>query len=86
MYLVFSTFISRRISLIASINFSVFFFMHVRWGLCHHSMVRPRVADGGVASRHGGELQNKQQRTEEGGPSAWGLSMGRFLLEWVTKQ
>jgi hypothetical protein len=27
---------------------------HVRWGPCHHSMSRPRVADGGTASWYGG--------------------------------
>jgi hypothetical protein len=24
------------------------------WGPCHHSMARPRVADGGTASSYGG--------------------------------
>jgi hypothetical protein len=27
---------------------------HVRWDPCPHSMARPRVADGGTASRYGG--------------------------------
>jgi hypothetical protein len=27
---------------------------HVTWGTCTHSMARPRVADGGTASRYGG--------------------------------
>jgi hypothetical protein len=26
----------------------------VRWVPCHHSMARPRVADGGTASSYGG--------------------------------
>jgi hypothetical protein len=28
--------------------------LHVRWDHCPHSMARPRVADGGTASRYGG--------------------------------
>jgi hypothetical protein len=28
--------------------------IHVRWVPCHHSMARPRVADGGTASIYGG--------------------------------
>jgi hypothetical protein len=30
------------------------FYIHVTWGPCPHSMARPRVADGGTASRYGG--------------------------------
>jgi hypothetical protein len=28
--------------------------IHVRWDPCPHSMARPRLADGGTASRYGG--------------------------------
>jgi hypothetical protein len=30
---------------------------HVTWGPCPHSMARPRVADGGTASRYGGSCE-----------------------------
>jgi hypothetical protein len=36
------------------IIFSVIRHSHVRWDPCPHSMARPRVADGGTASRYGG--------------------------------
>jgi hypothetical protein len=29
-------------------------FVHARWDPCHHSMARPRVADGEAASSYGG--------------------------------
>jgi hypothetical protein len=53
---------------------------HVRWVPCHHSMVRPQVADGqnGLQLwRVASNTLNKQWRTaDEGCPLAWGLGMG----------
>jgi hypothetical protein len=42
-------------SIMAWFNTPVYSFeFHVRWDPCPHSMARPRVADGGTASRYGG--------------------------------
>jgi hypothetical protein len=46
-------------------------------GPCHHSMTRPRVADGGTASSYGWRLAanklNKQPRTND---KRWSPSLG----------
>jgi hypothetical protein len=53
---------------------------HVKLDLCHHGMVRPRVADRGDGLqiwRVAANIFNKQSRTaDRGGPTAWGLVGG----------
>jgi hypothetical protein len=48
-----------------------------RLGPCPHGMARPRVADGGTASRYGGQLRihcrSSRGQPSRGGPPAWGL-------------
>jgi hypothetical protein len=47
--------LGRRSSLIISCFFYCGVMLgYVRWDPCPHSMARPRVADGGTASRYGG--------------------------------
>jgi hypothetical protein len=49
--------------------------LHVTWAACPHSLARPRVADGGTASRYGaGNILNKQSWTDnKGWPSSLGV-------------
>jgi hypothetical protein len=53
---------------------------HVRWVPCHHTMARPRVADGGTAYSCGRYLRiywiSSRGQTTRGGPPAWGLGVG----------
>jgi hypothetical protein len=57
-------------------------YWHVRWAR-HHSMARPRAANGGTASSYGGwmegavNISNKQPQTnDKGWSSSWGVGCG----------
>jgi hypothetical protein len=53
---------------------------HVRWVPCHHGMARPRVEDGGTASklwRLAANILKKQPRTNnKGWSSSFGVGRG----------